>query len=219
MADTKKDRSKIEIELNERKLDLECKKLDIELKNGEYILSSSEREDIKAKSQSSQARVYNFVDKVSSTTVKTCVNTLEEWARRNTEPVTIVFNSPGGEVFPGLALFDAILALREKGIDITTVCRGWAASMGGVLFQAGKERVIGQNSYMLIHEVSDIAVGTTADLEDELEFTKRVQKRLVNILAERSTLSAKQIEAKWKKTDWWVDADECIKYGFADRIG
>ena len=94
-----------------------------------------------------------------------------------------------------------------------------AASMAGILLQSGNKRVIGQNAYILIHEVSDVAAGTTSEIEDELKLTKRLQKRLVGILAERSTMSEQQIEKKWKKNDWWLDANEAVELGFADEIG
>lgn len=213
------ERSAREIELSEQKLELECTKIGLEIERGRAMVSEAVRDERNAMSKASEARVYNFVESVGASSVKSCVTILEEWARRGTDEITIVFNSPGGQVFHGLALYDAIKAIQAKGIVVNTVTRGMAASMGGVLFQAGHERVIGKNAYILIHEVQDVAAGTTADLEDELEFTKRVQQRLLGILAERSTMTAKQIERKWKKTDWWIDADEAVELGFADRIG
>lgn len=213
------DRSLREIELSEREIELRCMKLEIECERGRHLVSEAEREERNAASKASEARVYNFVDGVSASSVKACVTVLEEWARRSAEPITIVFNSPGGHIFHGLALYDAIQAIRSRGIKVNTKTRGMAASMGGVLFQAGDKRTIGSNAYILIHEASDVAIGQMADIEEHVEFIKRVQKRLLRILAERSKLSIKQIEAKWKKTDWWIDAQEAVKLGFADEIG
>ena len=130
-----------------------------------------------------------------------------------------MLNSPGGNVFAGLALYDAITDLKARGHKVTTVARGYAASMGGILLQAGTERVVGANAQVLIHEVSTMDSGKTSELEDNLKFQKKLQDRLLAILAERSTLTKAQIARRWKKTDWWLDADECIEYGIADRIG
>jgi ATP-dependent Clp endopeptidase proteolytic subunit ClpP len=166
------------------------------------------------------SRLYSFIGPVSQGSAHECMETLGLWNRLDPgEGITVMFDSPGGGVFAGLALYDFLQELRGTGTQITTVVRGMAASMGGILMQAGDERVIGRNAHMLIHEVSSGSIGKVSDQEDNLKFTKRLQDRCVAILAERSTMSGAQIKTKWKKTDWWLDAPECVKFGFADRIG
>lgn len=214
-----KERSAKEVELSEKKLAKEIEKLTFETAYSKLELAEAERDERDALAHSSEARIFNFVNSVGGDSARKCVDTLNEWSRKSKDPITIVFNSPGGNVWSGLAIYDAVMALKDEGIKFTTVVRGMAASMAGVLLQAGDERVIGKNAYILIHEVSDIAAGTTSELEDELKLTKRLQARLLKILAERSTLSEKEIEKKWKKNDWWLDADESVELGFADKIG
>lgn len=142
------------------------------------------------------------------------------WARRDIgKPITIIFNSPGGAVIDGLALYDFIDDLKEKGVQVTTIARGMAASMGGVLLQAGNKRIVGKNAHVLIHEVSKGSIGKVSEIEDDIKFAKKLQERLVDILAERSTMTTNQIKNKWKRKDWWLGADECVKFGFADEIG
>jgi ATP-dependent protease ClpP protease subunit len=72
---------------------------------------------------------------------------------------------------------------------------------------------------MLIHEISSIGIGKMSELEDEIKFLKRLQERCLEILADRSNLSKQQIKTRWTRKDWWLDAEETVKYGFADRIG
>lgn len=173
--------------------------------------------DIDASSE--YARIYTFYDAVGGSSVKAAMKDLGIWSRRDPgEPLKIVFNSPGGNVVDGLALYDFIQELKDAGHHVETVALGWAASMGGVLLQAGHERVMGRNAYMLIHEVSSFNIGKTSEMEDELKFTKRLQERLLDILSERSTMSKNQIRNRWKRKDWWLDADEALKYGFCDVI-
>jgi ATP-dependent Clp protease protease subunit len=93
-----------------------------------------------------------------------------------------------------------------------------AASMGGILLQAGSHRVLAPNAYMLIHEVSSLAWGGASELEDEVAFVKRLQDRILDILAERSTMTRQQIARKWKRKDWWLDAPEALRLGFVDEI-
>lgn len=171
------------------------------------------------RASSDEANVYFFHGPVNAMSSADCLESLGMWSRKKpASPITLVFNSPGGSVFEGLALYDFIKDLRSRGHHVTTKSVGMAASMGGVLLQAGDERVMGSNAFMLIHEVSAGQMGKVSDLEDALEFTQRLQDKLLGILAERSTMTTAQIKRKWKKKDWWLDANEALELGFVDRI-
>lgn len=166
-----------------------------------------------------ESKIYHFFGTVTGSSVAHCIDTITQWDRLDPEAdMKIVFNSPGGSVIDGLALYDVIVGLRAKGHKIVVEAQGMAASMGGVLLQAGDERTIGANAHVLIHEVSTGAIGKFSEIEDEVAFAKKLQERLVGILAERSTLTAAQIKKRWLRKDWWLSADEAVKFGFADRI-
>ncbi len=164
-------------------------------------------------------RIYTFYGAVSSSSVAPAIKTLGEWHRRDPHSkIEIIFNSPGGNVLDGLALFDYILELRHQGTPIDTVTMGMAASMGGILLQAGEKRIATKNALVLIHEVSSGAGGKVSEIEDQLKFMEVLQQKCLAILAERSTMSVRQIATKWKKTDWWLGADEALALGFVDEV-
>jgi len=165
--------------------------------------------------------VYEFNSVVNTSSVKECMTKLTEWHRRAPGcAIEIIFNSPGGEIIPGMALFDHILEMRAQGHEVTTVALGYAASMAGILLQAGSKRVAGREAWVLIHEVSSWAQGKVGDMEDEVKFLKRLQKRVLHIFAERSDgkISEQALARKWHKTDWWLDSDECLQLGIVDEI-
>ena len=167
----------------------------------------------------SEHRVLTFYGEIGPTSVGAALTELGIWARRDPgQPIKLVFNSPGGSVLDGLALFDYIRELETDGHQITTVGLGMAASMGGVLLQAGQRRVLGRNAYLLIHEVSSIGWGRLSEMEDEVAFAKRLQERLLNILAERSTLTKAAIRRNWRRKDWWLSSEEALKAGFVDEV-
>lgn len=166
-----------------------------------------------------QSRVYTFYDPVRELTVYKAIEEISMWARRDPiQPIKVVFTSPGGNVLDGIALYDFLVALRKAGTKIDVTALGWAASMSAILLQAGEERIMGRNSYLLIHEVSDVVGGNMSVIEDQVEFAKRLQETLLDILSERSKLTKRQIKAKWKKKDWWLDAKEALEFGFIDTI-
>lgn len=164
-------------------------------------------------------RLFSFFGDVTKSSAAGCLHTVQQWHREAPDrPITICFNSPGGSVTDGLALYDAIKRIQDTGLEINTESLGWAASMGGVLLQAGNTRAMGKHAYMMIHEVSNVALGNVSEIEDELKFTKRLQERLLDILAHRATIDRQQIKRNWKRKDWWLDANEALELGFIDEI-
>jgi ATP-dependent Clp protease protease subunit len=168
-------------------------------------------------------RKLNFFGDVSEHNVDQVIEALEHWNVRDPgKPITITFNTQGGSVTAGLALYDTIKRLQRAGHFITTRAVGIAASMGAVLFQAGDVRVMDARAKLLIHEGStDFEKGATLSagaLEDYAVFSKMLDDDVLDILAERSTFTRKQIADKQKRRDWWITAADALKYGFCDEV-
>ena len=220
------DRSPGEIEASEERLRAEAssfrataRKDGAEAAVAEIALPREERKRSVELAGDEYAHVYRFVSGVAGDSVKSCITALQTWSRL--EPgcdITIVFTSPGGDIISGMALFDFLLELREKGHRITAVARGYAASMAGILLQAADHRVIGSQAWLLIHEASFHAAGSMGDVEDTVEWIKRVQERILDVFAARSSMSKAQIRRRWTRRDWWLSADDALKHGFVDEI-
>lgn len=163
--------------------------------------------------------IYTFNDSVNSSSVGSCISQLNIWSRQDPGcDIEVIFNSPGGGVIDGMSLFDYFQTLRRKGHKLTTVAFGMAASMAGILLQAGDVRVIGAESYVLIHEISTMAIGKIGEIEDVVKFCKLMQKRVLNIFADRSKKPVSYFQAHWKRQDWWLDSAECLELGIVDEI-
>ena len=163
--------------------------------------------------------LYRFSSDVNEISVRQAMNKLTEWHRKDPEcDIEIVFSSPGGSIIDGFELFDFLQDLRNEGHHITTGSLGMAASMAGVLLQAGDVRWIGHQSWMMIHRAAFGAIGKTYEIEDEVELVKRIEQRCLDIFVSRSKLTNKKIQENWDRKDWWIDADECKKLGLVDNI-
>ena len=163
--------------------------------------------------------VYTFVGEVNAKSADLAMMVLEKWHNRDPEcDITFIITSPGGDVIAGFALYDYMMWLRRHGHKLITVARGVAASMAGILLQAGEERLTDPNAQFLIHEISGELGGRLSDIGDTKTFFDRLDARGMAILAERSTLTQRQIKGKMSRKDWWLDAEEAVKYGFVDRI-
>ena len=166
--------------------------------------------------------VYYFRGEVDDSSVQMCIARLNGW-RRNEQPseIELVLFSPGGSVLAGMALYDHLVAMRQEGWKVTTVVRGFAASMGSILLQAGDVRVCGPESYILIHEISTGAIGKISELEDEVAAAQLIMNRVWDIFVSRSNgkLTKAKIRALARRKDFWLDSSEALKLGIVDRIG
>lgn len=170
-----------------------------------------------------RVRILNIFDAIIPPKTDQWIDALEHWGLRDPEePITININSPGGSVTDGLALYDTIQRLRRKGHVVTTRGMGLVASMAGVLLQGGDVRVMDKRAKLLIHEGStSVRRGeqiTAGDMEDMKFFGDMLRADILDILAERSTLTKRQIENRWKRRDWVLSADEALKLGFVDSV-
>ena len=132
------------------------------------------------------------------------------------EDITLNINSPGGEVYSGLAIIDTMNFINN---DIQTVCMGMAASMGAVILSAGKKGKRGalKHSRVMIHQPLGGARGQASDILIEAEQIKIVKDELCNILADNSGQSFEKVIADCDR-DHWLTADEALKYGLIDII-
>lgn len=173
-------------------------------------------------------RSYLFSEPVSEATVRKCMTQLAQWHREdNGCDLEIIFDSPGGSVTDGMHLFDYIQDLRTQGHGVVTRTRGMAASMAGILLQAGDTRVMGPQASLMIHEASFGASGKTGDVEDVVEWVNKVQERILTIFATRAAgagekatkkLTKAQLRNRWRRKNWWLDADEALVFGLVDEI-
>lgn len=174
--------------------------------------------------------VHAFESDVNDVSVRAAIAQLDLW--RRTDPgseVTLRFYSPGGDVIAGMYLFDYLERLKREGHHLLTEAYGYAASMAGILLQVGHERLMGRESYILIHEIAFSVRGKVGEVEDEMEFVKKISDRVLNIFATRAKeagvartathpLTKTQFASRWKRKDWWLSSDEALKYGVVDRI-
>lgn len=168
--------------------------------------------------------VYVFDTDVTDPAVKACMEQLMRWHRMeekagdDPKPIELILQSPGGSIVAGFALYDHVQYIRRLGHYVTTTALGMAASMAGVLLQAGDTRVMGADAFLLIHEGGFGAVGSVGEVEDRLTLHHKMQERILGIFADRSKLSQEEIAEKWKRKDWWLDSTEALKLGFVDEV-
>jgi ATP-dependent Clp protease, protease subunit len=130
--------------------------------------------------------------------------------------VSIYVNSPGGQVYSGLAIYDTMQFIKP---DIQTICVGIAMSMGAVILSGGTEgkRLALPNAKILIHQVSGGFQGQATDIEIQARETIALKRRLEEILAVHTGRSMEQV-SKDMERDYFMTSQEAQEYGIIDNV-
>lgn len=123
-------------------------------------------------------------------------------------------NSPGGDVFAGRAMEQA---LREHEAKVIVHIDGYAASAASFVAMAGDEILIGKGSFVMIHKAWTIAMGNANDFLDTASLLEKVDGTIAQTYADRTGQDVKAI-SKMMEDETWLTADEAVANGFADKI-
>jgi len=134
----------------------------------------------------------------------------------NTNDIQLYINSPGGYVTSGFAIYDCIKSLNSQ---VSTICTGFAASMGSIILSAGEKgkRFIQPHARVMIHQPSGGARGQASDIEitaKEIIITKELSAK---ILAENCGQTFDKVMKDFNR-DHWMGAQESVDYGIVDGI-
>jgi ATP-dependent Clp protease protease subunit len=130
--------------------------------------------------------------------------------------IKLYINSPGGSVYDGMAIYDTIQYIKP---DVQTIGIGLQASMGAFLLSSGTKgkRFALPNARIMIHQPSSGTRGKITDQEIMLKEGVYLKQKLNEILAKNTGQKISKIE-KDADRDFWMSADEAVKYGLIDEV-
>jgi ATP-dependent Clp protease, protease subunit len=130
--------------------------------------------------------------------------------------ISIYINSPGGDVYSGLAIYDTMQFIKP---EVTTLCFGIAASMGSLLLTGGAKgkRLALPNSRILIHQPSAGFEGAAADIEIHAREVLALRERIDHVDADHTGKPLEQVHDDMER-DRFFTADEAAEYGLIDRV-
>ena len=128
--------------------------------------------------------------------------------------ITLRINSPGGDVFDGVAIYNAVKNHKAK---VTAHVDGIAASAASLIAMAADKIVMPQNSFMLVHGASGFAMGNAEDMIALAADLQRIDKSMAATYAARSGQTPAKVRALMKE-DRLMDATEAKSLGYADEI-
>jgi len=129
----------------------------------------------------------------------------------------VEINSPGGDVFAGLGMFNMLRSFAASGKNLTTRVTGVAASIASVIMLAGDKREMPKNSFAMIHSPMSFAAGTADDLRETAQTLDKIGASLRSVYVDRMGMSEEDATAMMAK-DTWLTAEECLANGFATAL-
>jgi ATP-dependent Clp protease, protease subunit len=123
-------------------------------------------------------------------------------------------NSPGGSVFDGMAMANA---LREHKAKVIVHIDALAASIATIIALAGDEVHMADNAFFMIHNAWTLSMGNAEDLRKDASLLDKMDTAIVNQYMKRTNEDEKQVRA-WMAEEKWFDAQEALDAGFIDKI-
>lgn len=135
---------------------------------------------------------------------------------KNRSKVTVRINSPGGELYAGLAIMNR---LSELNGDVITIVDGLAASAASIILQGGKTRKVHNGSMVMVHGASSFLFGyyNKAKLEDAAKQLNAANRAAIEAYSQRMDINKDEIQSIMDRTEW-MTGQEAIEKGFADEL-
>ena len=130
------------------------------------------------------------------------------------EDIVIKLNSPGGDVFEGIEIYNY---LKDHPSNITVEVTGVAASAATFIVAGADEVIMNIGTSLMIHEASTFTWGNKSDIQKTLNALETIDESILSIYSEKTGQSNDQLE-EWMNEEKWFTADEAVEFGFADSV-
>jgi ATP-dependent protease ClpP protease subunit len=161
-----------------------------------------------------ETAVLRIYDEVSYWGIS-AIDVIAELDRVTAPQIRVEINSPGGDVFDGIAIYNA---LRSHPATVTTQVDGLAASIASVIVQAGDTRTVQPAGQLMIHNAWGLVVGDRNDHSDMARLLEQQDEIIAGIYAARSGRDVDEFRALMD-AETWLTGDAAVELGLADSAG
>jgi ATP-dependent Clp endopeptidase proteolytic subunit ClpP len=128
--------------------------------------------------------------------------------------INIRINSPGGSVFDGVAIYNAI---KQHSAKAVVHIDGLAASIAGIIALAGSEIRMAKGAFMMIHEPWSMMVGSAGDMRKEAELLDKVGDTIAGVISDKTKQDSEAVREMMLE-ETWMNSDEALSHGFIDSV-
>ena len=129
-------------------------------------------------------------------------------------PVTVNVNSPGGDFFEGVAIYNL---LREHKAKVTVRVMGLAASAASIIAMAGDEILMGDGAFLMIHNAWAVAIGNRHDMAQAAQHLEPFDAAMASVYASRTGMSVAEVSTLMDK-ETWINSAQAVEDGFATGV-
>ena len=169
-----------------------------EVKNGKHVLTLS---------GNVQKKYWRDDDVINAKDIRESLESV-------TDDIVIKLNSPGGDVFEGIEIYNY---LKDHPSNITVEVTGVAASAATFIVAGADEVIMNIGTSLMIHEASTFTWGNKSDIQKTLNALETIDESILSIYSEKTGQSNEQLE-EWMNEEKWFTADEAVEFGFADSV-
>ena len=169
-----------------------------ELKNGKHVLTLSGHV---------RKKYWSDDDVINAKDVRETLDAVSE-------DIVIKLNSPGGDVFEGIEIYNY---LKDHPSNVTVEVTGVAASAATFITAGANEVIMNVGTSLMIHEASTFTWGNKSDIQKTLNALETIDESILSIYSEKTGQSNEQLE-EWMNEEKWFTADEAVEFGFADSV-
>lgn len=172
--------------------------------------------EIKAKGEKAEIWIYEYIGEDFWTGGGvTAKNFQKELAEIKASQIDLHINSPGGEVFDGIAIYNL---LKQHPAKKTAYIDGLAASIASVIALAGDSVIMAENALYMIHNPTGMAMGTANDMRSLADVLDKIASTMIGTYVGKTGKPDAEIRALMD-SETWMTADEAKEAGFVDAIG
>ncbi|WP_429949385.1 ATP-dependent Clp endopeptidase, proteolytic subunit ClpP [Enterococcus sp. AZ170] len=169
-----------------------------EIQNGKHILTLS---------GNVQKKYWRDDDVINAKDIRESLDTV-------TDDIVIKLNSPGGDVFEGIEIYNY---LKDHPSNITVEVTGLAASAATFIIAGADNVIMNVGTSLMIHEASTFAWGNKQDIQKTLNALETIDDSILAIYSDKTGQSAEQLR-EWMNEEKWFAADEAVEFGFANSV-
>lgn len=131
-----------------------------------------------------------------------------------TSNITVRLNSPGGDAFDGITIYNR---LKDHDAKVKIIVDGWACSAASIIAMAADELIMNTGAMMMVHEAWTVVVGSKSDIQKTVDMMAKLDESLLDIYMTKAQCTRDEMK-QFVENETWFTADEAIDLGFATKL-
>lgn len=171
--------------------------------------------EVRAVGEESEILVYDQIGESFFSFGVTAKDFVQKLKDIGNKPVNVRLNSPGGDVFEGMAIYNA---MKAHSAPVRVTVDGLAASIASIIAMGGKTVTMAENSMMMIHNPAAITMGDAGELRKTADLLDKIKDQMVDTYVAKSGLGKRETSTMMDE-ETWMTAKEAVDNGLADEVG